>query len=208
MTERPKVTDDMVRAFAEGVTSTPPRRPLPTVVVPPPAPRFPGKPSAKARTEGRTCGSCDACCTVLGIEVLEKDAGSRCPHLRAKGGCGIYTTRPGECAIYRCLWHTGVFGETRDRPDRLGLILDAPQPMAEMYLYKDIPFVVVREVWPGAAWSPRASRVISPIAAHMVVVVQAFNTNVERMLGPRSMVEEVKRRALAGPPAQEVSDGR
>lgn len=215
MTDRPEVTDEMVRAFVDGATSTPQARPLPAVVVPPQATKIPGAPSAKARTNGRSCGNCTACCTVLGIDAIAKPPATRCPNLKAKG-CGIYASRPSECAIYRCLWHVGAFGEDRDRPDRLGLIIDAPEPMAETYLYRDIPFVVVREVRPRASWEPRAARVLTPLAEKMVVVIQAFSSEVQRMIGPRSLVEEVKRRAMekathdiaAARAAQEVADGR
>lgn len=174
--------------------------------VPAPAAPLIGKPSDKARANGRTCGDCRACCTVLGVDAVEKAAGEPCRHL-TKRGCGIYADRPEECAVYRCLWHVGLFGETRDRPDRIGLVLDAPAAMAESYLYRDIPFVVAREASPGASLGGRGALVLHPLAQNIVVVVQGFGSNVERVIGPRSLVEEVRRRAAAGDPAQEVSRG-
>jgi len=171
--------------------------------------KIPGKPSDKARANGRSCGECRACCTVLGVDAVEKAAGEPCRHLRAKGSkpCGIYATRPEECSSYECMWHAGLFGENRDRPDRMGLVIDAPGAMAESYLYRDVPFVVAREAWPGAASTGRGATVLYPISKQMLVVVQGFGTNVEKIIGPRDLVEEVRRRAAAGEPAEEVSRG-
>ena len=41
----------------------------------------------------RVCGPCQACCTHLDIDELEKPEGVRCHHLR-KFGCAVYAARP------------------------------------------------------------------------------------------------------------------
>lgn len=77
---------------------------------------------AKAKRLARECGDCHACCTTLGVPTLGKKANIRCEHLCA-GKCGIYATRPSECAGYLCLWRQG-WGTGEQRPDRLGAIVD------------------------------------------------------------------------------------
>lgn len=68
----------------------------------------------------RTCGPCEACCTVLSVEEIGKGADTVCPHqlsdlgtqvrqvatgsLPAASGCAIYKTRPGGCRTFMCLW--------------------------------------------------------------------------------------------------------
>lgn len=51
----------------------------------------------------RACAGCDACCTVMQIEELDKPAGVRCRHLSG-GGCGIWGAHPQPCKTYVCLW--------------------------------------------------------------------------------------------------------
>lgn len=78
----------------------------------------------------RTCGACSACCFVLGVKPIDKPPFQRCEHACEKG-CGIYEQRPAPCANYRCGWLEG-FGDRRDRPDRLGVIVDRLAPSAEV----------------------------------------------------------------------------
>lgn len=90
----------------------------------------------------RTCGACNACCTVLAVREIEKATHQRCAHLAPSGqrGCAIYDARPAACQGYRCAWLDGNFGGRPHRPDRLGVIVDTAGQGA----------VVVREAWPGA----------------------------------------------------------
>jgi hypothetical protein len=67
------------------------------------------------------CGECTACCDVIGVLELGKPYYARCEHLNC--GCGIYTSRPQQCAQYRCAWHAGMLGDRVDRrPDKTGVI--------------------------------------------------------------------------------------
>lgn len=122
-------------------------------------------------TAARTCGACQACCTVLGVKPLDKPAFQRCAHQCAKG-CGIYETRPDPCRLYACGWVEG-FGQRRDRPDRLGVILDRIAPSAEVQqlaaagdpaalerVKQAQRTVRAREVRPGAFALPRARRIM------------------------------------------------
>jgi hypothetical protein len=90
----------------------------------------------------RACGDCTACCTVLAVRELGKEASRRCEHLGSSGGCGVYETRPASCADYRCGWLTGFGAGRSTRPDRLGVILDKPASMKGE--------IVAREVFRGA----------------------------------------------------------
>ncbi len=72
----------------------------------------------------RKCGTCTACCTTLGIRELEKPPGTPCSKLSSVKGCSIYEDRPNSCSAWSCLWRRGGF-EGADRPDRLGVVMDA-----------------------------------------------------------------------------------
>jgi Fe-S-cluster containining protein len=85
----------------------------------------------------RGCGECSLCCTVLRVDELRKLGGVPCNELRAPGSgggcCGIHERRPAVCRAYRCLWLQGGL-EERDRPDRLGAVLDVVTAGAETRL--------------------------------------------------------------------------
>ncbi|MEA2736062.1 MAG: uncharacterized protein QOE14_2513 [Humisphaera sp.] len=80
---------------------------------------------------GEGCGTCTACCDVVGVDALGKPYYARCPHLhseRTTGGCGIYETRPQQCAKYRCAWHLGLLGPRMDRrPLECGVLFQFEQ---------------------------------------------------------------------------------
>jgi hypothetical protein len=68
----------------------------------------------------RQCGACTLCCTVAGVNELQKLPMKRCAHLvRGGGRCGIYADRPKSCAAFSCGWLLGNFDE-RFRPDKIG----------------------------------------------------------------------------------------
>lgn len=77
----------------------------------------------------RPCGSCDACCNVLGVEELRKPYYVRCQH-QSNPGCCIYETRPPSCREFHCLWADPeavmldlIPADEAYRPDRLGVLL-------------------------------------------------------------------------------------
>lgn len=124
----------------------------------------------------RACGDCAACCMVLGVRELDKPACQRCDHQVAKG-CGVYAERPSSCRVYRCAWLDGL-GERRDRPDRLGVVLDQAAPSLEIQERAkagEVEAVVsveaarstlhVREVRPGAFNSQRVKSGLSRLHA-------------------------------------------
>lgn len=96
----------------------------------------------------RSCGDCRACCVVLGVRELEKPPSQACAHME-KGGCGIYETRPQACRDYACSWLGGA-GLRRDRPDRVGVIVDAVEAGK----------LRAREIVPGAFGRKRAKALV------------------------------------------------
>lgn len=87
-----------------------------------------------------------------------------CEHLKKKGkGCGIYDDRPMQCSAYSCYWLEG-FGANRDRPDRLGIMLDSSAGIIEgIYKLSGIKCVAANEVRPGALRDPRVKQFIAQI---------------------------------------------
>ena len=103
----------------------------------------------------RSCGSCTACCTAIGVQELDKPAGVRCAHLRPRHAkpCGIYEVRPPGCHLYACAWLQGVIPR-RDRPDRIGVVFDSTRE----------GLVRAVDVWPGAHLAPRVQAIIQVLA--------------------------------------------
>jgi hypothetical protein len=69
----------------------------------------------------RDCGGCTYCCTVVGVNELNKPAGTKCDHCNVGVGCTIYEERPESCRTFHCAWVYGV-GNEDARPDRSRVI--------------------------------------------------------------------------------------
>lgn len=73
------------------------------------------------------CESCNLCCKLPEIPVLEKPAEQWCPNCDRGRACTIYETRPDPCREFVCLW----LGSQKTpkplpaalRPDRAGILL-------------------------------------------------------------------------------------
>ena len=72
---------------------------------------------------GRHCGSCTLCCKVYDVPVLEKPAGTWCPHCKPGRGCAIHATRPDHCRAFFCLWMTQTWLGPEWKPDRAKMVL-------------------------------------------------------------------------------------
>lgn len=154
----------------------------------------------------RTCGTCTACCTVLGVVELEKPAGVACADIRpAKRdrptGCSRYETRPETCQVYRCLWLDGLLDRPY-RPDKVGLVLDAATGtgrLAAVHERTGIPLMVAREVWPGASRAAAGRTLIEGLARVVGVIVVRHPSDLGRparvVFGPppvvAAMAEEI-----------------
>lgn len=170
---------------------------LPVVLGDGPAPAIAGE---------RSCGACAACCHALAVDGLtpRKPAFQVCPSLRsatiARGRCGVYDSRPGECASYRCLWLQGIIGETRDRPDRSGVVMDVPADLVDHPVWRGIPVLMARIVRSSALREKRTAALITAVARkNVVVLVQpahdtADGTGVERIIGPTELMDLVRER--------------
>lgn len=76
-----------------------------------------------AKSSGRTCGDCAACCKTHGVLEIAKPQGVWCTHCHGHRSCAVYSTPtfPRECADFRCAWLDGA-GDEEDRPDRLRVV--------------------------------------------------------------------------------------
>lgn len=72
----------------------------------------------------RSCGTCDACCTTMGVSELQKEHHERCGFLCPEGGCQIYGQHPDSCRFWSCGWKMGVMKDFQ-RPDAVGFVLCA-----------------------------------------------------------------------------------
>lgn len=106
----------------------------------------------------RQCGKCDVCCTVNGVDEIDKPARTPCPFLAKKGGCGIYGHRPGECQRYYCGWILG-HADRMDRPDTSGVLLDCRRDDKGFYLH-------AQEVFAGAFDTEKGKRALQHAAEH------------------------------------------
>jgi len=120
----------------------------------------------------RSCGSCSACCTVLGVTQMQpepKPPHQRCAHDSLGRGCRIYADRPQGCREYACLWLLDPeFLHERDRPDRLGLIFDLNPDFAKAHGDRAL---IAREVWAGSIRAKRAGKVLAAITQSNLKVV-------------------------------------
>lgn len=111
------------------------------------------------------CGSCTACCTVLGVKELKKDDYTPCEHI-LNSKCGIYESRTTECQTYECFWLKSNEVEEL-RPDKLGVILECSETTIG-------PAVVVREVWKGASEGEVANQYINITAMYTNAFIYVF----------------------------------
>ncbi len=111
------------------------------------------------KTNGRSCGEgqdrCTACCKVYWIEEVDTKLGEWCKHCIIGEGCGIYTTRPKECADYKCLWLHGS-GQEDDRPDKLKVVMDGVPVEVDG---RTIILVTIWEVSQGASEKKRVREI-------------------------------------------------
>ncbi len=134
----------------------------------------------------RSCGSCKACCTPLGIPALDKAPGIPCKHLCAEG-CSIYAERPQDCREYFCGWRLGVGGETA-RPDQVGLLLTPHQNLPGIIPeLQEISFVA-HEVWPNARKEAAAQELLSDIGARGFLVLVMHGDAQCQVIGPADAI--------------------
>ena len=82
-----------------------------------------------------SCGDCTACCTVLSVPEINKDAGVKCDKLCNKG-CSIYKDRPDSCKHIKCAYLLSPWREEW-RPDKSGLLVVAFNSGVSVFKIKD-----------------------------------------------------------------------
>jgi len=124
----------------------------------------------------RECGSCDMCCTVVGVKEMDKPEYTACAKLC--GGCGIYESRPQSCKTYECLWLQGNFNEA-DRPDKLGLICDllTVTGVGETVMVRipDEKKIMDRQ--------SKEAKFISRLIKEDIIITAIFRSGVQKMFG-------------------------
>lgn len=139
----------------------------------------------------RNCGDCAkgckmSCCTVMGVEEIDKKAGEPCPKQNPDGTCSIYSDRPASCREWECLWlrSEGLI-RNMDRPDRVGLILDVTNPPdgAPQAL-------VAREARPGAFNEESAKKLLERFQKKTLVIL--VHPDKRTLTGPPELVRQVK----------------
>ena len=121
----------------------------------------------------RQCGECSLCCTVLRVDEIAKLGGTRCQHVRSGAGCAIHARRPAICRGYECMWLRGKLRD-KDRPDRLGAVLDLVPVGGSVRLS-------IRQATPHVFdQSPRLQQIAAEFREHTAVRV----TDVSAVLNP------------------------
>jgi hypothetical protein len=100
--------------------------------------------------QGRTCGECTLCCTVMAIDKpdIQKEAGVKCRH--CSGDCTIYQTRPTLCRDFYCGWRQLPILDDSWRPDRSNVFVEL-EPMNDKIGLSLVlvanPLKTVRQTW-------------------------------------------------------------
>jgi len=138
----------------------------------------------------RSCGTCNACCTVMGIPEIDKEPHSRCPSLtnrpRSTKGCTIYDDRPKSCSVFRCAWLEGL-GSKTERPDLIGAVFIRAADRALIH---------VHQVTPGK-WTDRADSLVNELTKSVAVVLMEGESR--RLIGPPDEVNRILASVSAGP---------
>lgn len=138
----------------------------------------------------RSCGPCTACCTLMGVEEINKAIYTRCDKLCASG-CSIYADRPPSCADFACAWLVEQEGLLRnmERPDQVGVMLDITEPDAELG-----QALIAREVRKGAFDEDAAKSMLKRLSKRGLIVLQREMSGVMEhgCVGPEHLVRKAK----------------
>ncbi len=142
----------------------------------------------------RQCGSCTACCTVMGVEELSKPSFKSCTHVVTQG-CGIYSDRPQSCRNFVCVWllDSGKIFRNMERPDHLGVMFDVTLDKGVLH-EMGTQALVAREVRPGAFKEPAAQKLLERLGKRVLIVT--VEDHARGLIGPENLVKLAKRGAL------------
>ena len=124
----------------------------------------------------KSCGSCTLCCKLLAIAALEKPRDRWCDHCAPGRGCGIYETRPPECAHFECGWKIDDRLGPEWRPDRCKFLLAYDAKARRMVVHVDAN----ADTWRRDPFIGGLRNVAADVAGSggMVMVVQRNRTMV------------------------------
>jgi Fe-S-cluster containining protein len=141
--------------------------------------------SASAR---RACDGCTACCSVFGVEEIDKKPWVPCEHLNDRG-CSVYETRPKMCHEFYCLWQSGL-GPDSTRPDKLGVVFAITKGVLESTGCIEAQ---AYEIEPGAFERPAVVMVARELARkRMLIIGHTHGGKTLRFMGPKDKIEKAK----------------
>lgn len=138
----------------------------------------------------RSCGSCKACCTTMGVKEIGKPPGEPCKHLCAVG-CGVYLGRPQSCRVFGCGWLHG-YGPLDGRPDLCNVLF-----WVQVTDDGVLEYAVAEELEEGAADKGLAYAMARTLSQHHAVAIRDPSRRVRSILGPRAAVEALVAKARA-----------
>jgi hypothetical protein len=145
--------------------------------------------SLPVATQTRPCDGCTECCSVFGVDEIEKDPWIPCDQLSHEG-CSIYETRPKQCRGFHCLWQSGV-GTQDDRPDRLGVIYAATNGRTDFTRQQEIQ---AYEIEPGAFDEPRVVKLSQRfVDKGRLVIGHTYEGETFRFMGPPKKVAKAEK---------------
>jgi hypothetical protein len=127
----------------------------------------------------RECGDCTLCCTLLGVQDIDKPAQTKCEH-ECDSGCGIYETRPYSCKRFDCLWLKRLL-PVWARPDKINVVFDVAKPKITG---KKMPLLLI-EGEDGAHKSHKLRPIIEFLGRDREVIV------IDTKNAPRSYAPEI-----------------
>lgn len=137
----------------------------------------------------RPCDGCTECCSVFGVEEIDKEPWIPCDHLTNQG-CGIYLTRPKYCRTFYCLWQSGL-GAAEDRPDKLGVIFAPTNGKTEFTKQLEIQ---AYEIELGAFNNPRAVMIAQRfVNKGKLIIGHTFDGHSFRFMGPDDKVAKARK---------------
>lgn len=179
--------------------------------------------NAKRIRASRVCGECTLCCTVMGVDELNKGPGVPCQHLlqidanplTGNSGCSIYGQHPESCRAYACMWRTGAIEDEDMRPDLIGVIFDQVMRLALDHdgdgvtrpsiatRYKAIN---IREAYPGAADQGKARMAVRILGQWNPLLLIGPDGKTRMLCGPDHICHAMLKEAGINP--DDVSTGK
>lgn len=133
----------------------------------------------------RKCGGCVVCCSVFGVEEIQKDPWTGCPNLNSTG-CLIYQDRPAKCREFYCLWQGGL-GDMGQRPDRLGVVFAHTNGKTEFTRKMEYQ---AYEVKPGAFGDAKVIALAKSLArSSKLIIGHRYGGKMLTFLGPKGKIK-------------------